>query len=579
MKHTMSTGTSLEYRRQTPLLLSCHWPPSASSSGGSEPAALENSGPPLKRVDTPSEGRNFAEIPLRERKYDFFINHCQHTGQDQCANLCAILQAAGCKVWLDMQAQDITAQGMEEGVANSRNVLIFLSEGIMGRPFCNAEQRWAKLYGCNFVGVFEADTRHGPADFTVEKEIAPDDLKYILEEVEFEQYQRRSHLQKSMMKEILRRGNCQKKARGSKKAVGGSGPEFSELLSEAMGEKGYTCVHGGTNPHNNAAVVVAADTESPVDGTRQRPSEHNSVKECAAVLVVCSEDYGSTAAVQHDLQSAAENKIKMVPIQFSGEFPPPRVSQYLLGMDPIDARETVGLTGEHKLSSLHKLVDEVVKTLKKDLIMPDKPLLSAADDAHHGARSESNDNRMHLDAQPFAKNVSKKLEMDKMADMDVVDAVSTERSLQLYSMLLSEQQRNSDPRMRVKLQVGFEHMRVTMKWLAIFSVAMCYIGGPLAGTVGGMVVQQRMQEDRAALADAVNSSHAACSQESCNNGVDLSADTQTTEEIAAIAAEHAESWVLQFGQVFIILRLWLHMIFISQFGVSLLFLTIQYALR
>ena len=92
---------------------------------------------------------------MDERKYDVFINHCQESGQDQCGKLAMLLKAAGVKVWYDMQAEDLTAQGMEEGVADSRNVLIFLSDGVMGRPFCVMEQRWAKMYDCNFIGVVE----------------------------------------------------------------------------------------------------------------------------------------------------------------------------------------------------------------------------------------------------------------------------------------------------------------------------------------------------------------------------------------------------------------------------------------
>ena len=35
----------------------------------------------------------------------------------------------------------------------------------MGRPFCLKELRWAKLYGCQIVGVMEKDSRHGAVDF------------------------------------------------------------------------------------------------------------------------------------------------------------------------------------------------------------------------------------------------------------------------------------------------------------------------------------------------------------------------------------------------------------------------------
>eukprot|EP01049_Picozoa_sp_SAG25_P012796 SAG25_NODE_1816_length_2296_cov_1.573054_1_plen_524_part_10 len=135
--------------------------------------------------------RTFAVKDMALRKYDFFINHCQASGQDQCRSLCMLLQQAGASVWYDMQAQDLTAQGMEEGVAEARNLLIFLSDDCFGRPFCNAEQRWGLLYGCNFVGVVEKDGRHHPADFGREKARAPTDLKRLLDDVEYIEYRRR----------------------------------------------------------------------------------------------------------------------------------------------------------------------------------------------------------------------------------------------------------------------------------------------------------------------------------------------------------------------------------------------------
>ena len=65
-------------------------------------------------------------------------------------------------------------------INSTSNFLIFLSDDCFGRPFCQAEQRWGKLYGCNFVGVVEKDFRHNPADFGKEKERAPADLKHLL---------------------------------------------------------------------------------------------------------------------------------------------------------------------------------------------------------------------------------------------------------------------------------------------------------------------------------------------------------------------------------------------------------------
>ena len=52
-----------------------------------------------------------------------------------------------------MQAQDLTATGMENGVSQSRNVVLFLSSGYMGRPFCLKELRWAIHYKCIIIGT------------------------------------------------------------------------------------------------------------------------------------------------------------------------------------------------------------------------------------------------------------------------------------------------------------------------------------------------------------------------------------------------------------------------------------------
>ena len=65
-------------------------------------------------------------LPPAERKFDFFINHCQKSGQDQCGKLADRLKAAGCCVWYDMNAEDLTEHGMEVGVSQSRNILMFL---------------------------------------------------------------------------------------------------------------------------------------------------------------------------------------------------------------------------------------------------------------------------------------------------------------------------------------------------------------------------------------------------------------------------------------------------------------------
>ena len=172
-----------------------------------EPEEQEAHPPESEAPQNPNMALRFHIVSMQERRYDFFINHAQASGQDQCGKLALLLEKAGATVWYDMQAQDLTAQGMEKGISESRNVIIFLSDNVMGRPFCNAEQRWAKQYNCNLIGVVETDSRHCPADFAKEKERAPVDLKHLLDDVEFIDFERRAYKEKAMIEEILRRGN------------------------------------------------------------------------------------------------------------------------------------------------------------------------------------------------------------------------------------------------------------------------------------------------------------------------------------------------------------------------------------
>jgi hypothetical protein len=141
----------------------------------------------------------------RRWTYDVFITHAQATGADQCAMLARLLEARGLKVWYDMQAEDLTLAGIEDGVRRSRNILVFMSDGIMSRPCCQQEQRWAQAYGCTFIGVKEDDARHGAVDLVKEKESAPQDLQHIVDNVEFIPYRRRVWERQAMVDELERR--------------------------------------------------------------------------------------------------------------------------------------------------------------------------------------------------------------------------------------------------------------------------------------------------------------------------------------------------------------------------------------
>ena len=55
----------------------------------------------------------------RGNQWHFFISHFQANGGDQCAVLNAALTQRGWHVWYDNQAEDLTAEGMRQGVRES----------------------------------------------------------------------------------------------------------------------------------------------------------------------------------------------------------------------------------------------------------------------------------------------------------------------------------------------------------------------------------------------------------------------------------------------------------------------------
>ena len=154
-------------------------------------------------LDTDGGGES---LPLfAGKEFHFFISHAQATGGDQANLLSTNLQGRGCKVWYDMEMADITEQAMIDGVKRSCVVIVLLTPSMMSRPFCHLEMRTARDNEVPLIGVYEADERRGKVDFGAEIESAPDDLKYIITQVEFLAFRRRHFEAETMYREILKR--------------------------------------------------------------------------------------------------------------------------------------------------------------------------------------------------------------------------------------------------------------------------------------------------------------------------------------------------------------------------------------
>ena len=73
------------------------------------------------------------------------------------------LTSMGFNCWLDQNAAKITKESMKLGVASSRVFLIFLSEGVLTRPFCLFEIETALEMKKSLTLMHETDGRHGKA--------------------------------------------------------------------------------------------------------------------------------------------------------------------------------------------------------------------------------------------------------------------------------------------------------------------------------------------------------------------------------------------------------------------------------
>eukprot|EP00746_Dinoflagellata_sp_MGD_P130399 gnl/MRDRNA2_/MRDRNA2_64333_c0_seq1.p1 gnl/MRDRNA2_/MRDRNA2_64333_c0~~gnl/MRDRNA2_/MRDRNA2_64333_c0_seq1.p1 ORF type:complete len:669 (-),score=87.11 gnl/MRDRNA2_/MRDRNA2_64333_c0_seq1:327-2270(-) len=98
----------------------------------------------------------------RSKPWDIFLSHKQANAQDAVINMKTSILAIRphCTFWLDVE-QDATEKGMHEGVKESRNFLLYLTEGVTESGWVQMEIAWALKYGKRIILVQETDERHG----------------------------------------------------------------------------------------------------------------------------------------------------------------------------------------------------------------------------------------------------------------------------------------------------------------------------------------------------------------------------------------------------------------------------------
>jgi hypothetical protein len=84
----------------------------------------------------------------------FFLSHCQSSGGDQTNAIYLELRQLGFTCWYDNRADDLTKEGMRKGIVHAAAFLLFLSKGVLDRPFCEYLQQATYSY-VSFFSEFD----------------------------------------------------------------------------------------------------------------------------------------------------------------------------------------------------------------------------------------------------------------------------------------------------------------------------------------------------------------------------------------------------------------------------------------
>ena len=97
-------------------------------------------------------------------RYHFFISHFQVEASGHVGTLFHLLEARGAHCWRDMTANNLTTEGMRQGVKDSDVLLVFLTNSTLSRRFCLLEIQWAIEFGKPIMFVVEKENVRCPFD-------------------------------------------------------------------------------------------------------------------------------------------------------------------------------------------------------------------------------------------------------------------------------------------------------------------------------------------------------------------------------------------------------------------------------
>jgi len=95
----------------------------------------------------------------------FFLSHFQKEAADLVRSLYLMLEKSGCSCWLDMEAANLTLEGMRKGVEDSQCFMLVLTHGVLFRPYCIEEIFVAAELEKDVVLVCETEARFNPFNY------------------------------------------------------------------------------------------------------------------------------------------------------------------------------------------------------------------------------------------------------------------------------------------------------------------------------------------------------------------------------------------------------------------------------
>lgn len=147
------------------------------------------------------------------QRYDIFLSHLQRNAQDAIIAMQMFLKEArpGIRIFVDVDVdmRDGLQETIRRGVQTCGAFLFFITDGILGSPWCLQELRWAVQYGKNIVIVRETDARHGGIDMKDFFKQVPADLLPVFQNGVAIPWYREKGFRGVSVQTILTRANLQ----------------------------------------------------------------------------------------------------------------------------------------------------------------------------------------------------------------------------------------------------------------------------------------------------------------------------------------------------------------------------------